>query len=115
MVDVIIIGAGAAGLSAARTLSAKGKSVCIVEARDWIGGRIHTMKGEGFSVPVEAGAEFIHGNLPLTQTLLKEANVSYQAGNGQTWNVEKGKLSKGDLFDKDWDVLIQKLSQLKQD
>ena len=115
MVDVIIIGAGAAGLSAARVLSEKGKSVCIVEARDRIGGRIHTLTSAGFSVPVEAGAEFIHGDLPLTQKLLKESNVSYQDGDGQTWNVENGKLSKGDLFDKDWDVMIQKLNQLRYD
>lgn len=59
--DAIVIGAGAAGLAAARTLSGRGKRVCLVEARDRIGGRVHTLHVSGLPVPVELGAEFIHG------------------------------------------------------
>lgn len=115
MLDVIIIGAGAAGLSAARILSQAGKSICIVEARNRIGGRIHTIKGEGFSIPVEAGAEFMHGELPLTKALMKEANVKYRAGEGKTWNVYDNQLSEDDLFHDDWDILLERLQQLEQD
>lgn len=115
MVDIVIIGSGAAGLSAARVLSRSGKTVCILDARDRIGGRIHTIKGEGFSIPVEAGAEFMHGELPLTKSLMKEAKVSYRAGEGRTWNVEKGHLSEGDLFHEDWDKLMDCLEKLDQD
>lgn len=113
--DIIIIGAGAAGLTAARILSQSGKSVCLLEARDRIGGRIQTIKGEGFSMPVEAGAEFMHGELPLTKALMKESNVSYQAGVGRTWKIQKNQLSEGDLFHDDWDELMDCLQKLDHD
>jgi monoamine oxidase len=115
MIDVILIGAGAAGLSAARMLSRSGKSVCILEARDRIGGRIHTLKDEGFSIPAEGGAEFMHGELPLSKALMKEVNVTYRAGEGSTWNVQQNQLSEGDLSHDDWGVLMQRLQQVDQD
>ena len=42
--DILIIGAGAAGLMVAYKLSAKYKNVIVLEARDRIGGRIHTIE-----------------------------------------------------------------------
>ena len=62
--DVIVVGAGAAGLAAAAHLSRNGKSVCILEARERIGGRILTASPRGSVVPLELGAEFIHGESP---------------------------------------------------
>lgn len=59
--DVIVIGAGAAGLCAARTLTRAGVSVTILEARHRIGGRIHTLHDPLLPAPVELGAEFVHG------------------------------------------------------
>ena len=64
--DVIIIGAGAAGISAAHALCHKGKKVLVLEARSRVGGRIHSIDDAAFPQPVEAGAEFIHGKLPVT-------------------------------------------------
>ncbi len=58
--DVIVIGAGVAGLTAARELARAGASVCVVEARHRRGGRVHTIR-DFCSEPVEGGAEFIHG------------------------------------------------------
>lgn len=115
MVDVLVVGAGAAGLSAARNLLRAGKSVIVLEARDRIGGRIHTIHGEGFSFPVEAGAEFIHGDLPFTKSLMKEAKVSYFAGEGRAWNVQSNKLSEGDIFHDDWDLMVKKLHEIDHD
>jgi monoamine oxidase len=115
MTDTIIIGAGAAGLSAARKLLQLGSTVCVLEARDRVGGRIHTMNAQGFSVPIEAGAEFIHGELPLTKALMKEAGVSYRAGEGKSWNVAKGRLSEGEFFDDDWEAFMDTLHTLKED
>ena len=59
--DVIIIGAGVAGLTAARALSNSGLTVVILEARDRAGGRILTRHIPSFPTPIELGAEFIHG------------------------------------------------------
>jgi monoamine oxidase len=73
--DVLVIGAGAAGLAASRALHDAGCKVLVLEARDRIGGRIHT--DETFaSIPVELGAEFIHGDNAVTHDLVREAGLS---------------------------------------
>lgn len=54
---VIIVGAGAAGLMAAKTLLEKGQEVVLLEARDRVGGRVHTNRDWGF--PLELGANWI--------------------------------------------------------
>ena len=58
--DVLIIGAGAAGLAAAHTLTAAGFRVLILEARDRIGGRIYTHPESTPEIPIEMGAVFVH-------------------------------------------------------
>jgi monoamine oxidase len=60
--DVLVIGAGAAGLSVARELSTAGVKTLVLEARDRVGGRVFTDHSLGF--PVELGAEFVHGRSP---------------------------------------------------
>ena len=70
---ILIIGAGAAGLMAAKRL-AKRYRVIVLEADDRTGGRIYTTDVTGFTRPIEAGAEFVHGKLPLTMRLLKKAD-----------------------------------------
>ena len=55
--DVIVIGAGAAGLAAARDLSSAGRKVCILEGRERIGGRIFTIHAADLPLPIELGAE----------------------------------------------------------
>jgi len=56
--DVVVIGAGLAGLTAARDLLAAGRSVMVLEARDRVGGRVLNV-GLGDGVITEGGAEFI--------------------------------------------------------
>ena len=58
-VDVIIIGAGAAGLAAARVLLAAGKTIAVLEARDRLGGRARSETGFYGSV-IDHGASLIH-------------------------------------------------------
>ena len=58
--DVVIIGAGSAGLSAARTLISEGKSVIIVEGSDRIGGRAYT-ESDTFGVPLDHGCSWVMG------------------------------------------------------
>ncbi len=80
--DVLILGAGAAGLTAARELSAAGKRVLLLEGRDRIGGRIFTHHTAEY--PVELGAEFIHWRPPEIFELVKQANLQLGA---IAWNV----------------------------
>lgn len=59
--STLVIGAGTAGLVAANALRNAGEPVTVLEARDRIGGRVHTDRS--FSdIPVELGAEFVHGD-----------------------------------------------------
>ena len=74
-VDVVVIGAGAAGLAAARLLHDAGLNIVVLEARARIGGRIYTHREPGIPEPIELGAEFIHGDAPETQALLDEAGL----------------------------------------
>ncbi|MBZ0290175.1 MAG: FAD-dependent oxidoreductase, partial [Anaerolineae bacterium] len=74
MHHTIIIGAGAAGLAAGRTLHDAGYDILILEARDRIGGRVwtdHTFA----DFPVELGAEFIHGEHAATHDLVRQAGL----------------------------------------
>ncbi|HMH20667.1 MAG TPA: FAD-dependent oxidoreductase, partial [Puia sp.] len=112
---VIIIGAGAAGLMAAYALSAAGVETILLEAADAPGGRIRTLHGNGFTRPVEAGAEFVHGDLPLTLRLLKEAGIPFHKVGGKMISVNKG-VWGGQLFLHDqWDQLMVQMSKLKKD
>ncbi len=63
-VDVAIVGAGVAGLTLASLLEQAGLIVVLLEARDRIGGRIHTVHDPLSPVPIELGAEFVHGRPP---------------------------------------------------
>ena len=113
--DILIIGAGAAGLAAAHFLAQKGFKVTLLEARDRIGGRIHTMFDDGFSPFAELGAEFIHGDLPVTFSLVKEANIAYHKTEGEMWQFKDGGFSKEGHFIEDWDYLLEQLHQVKED
>jgi monoamine oxidase len=99
--DVVIIGAGAAGLIAARDLAESGRSVLLLEARDRLGGRIWTRHEVDSAAPIELGAEFIHGNSPLTLQLLQKAGHAAVELTGPHWTLLHGRLQKrtDDLFD----------------
>jgi monoamine oxidase len=65
--DVLVLGAGAAGLAAAHELSRAGRYVIVLEARPRPGGRIHTLYDPFWPIPVELGAEFLHGEAKTTR------------------------------------------------
>jgi monoamine oxidase len=58
-VDVVVVGAGAAGIAAARRLMAEGRSVTVLEAKDRTGGRCIT-DTTAFGLPMDLGAHWIH-------------------------------------------------------
>jgi monoamine oxidase len=89
--DVVIIGAGVAGLSAARALAESGHSILLLEARDRVGGRVWTRREIDTAAPVELGAEFIHGQIPQTLNLLHEAGTAALSADGPHWTLLHGK------------------------
>lgn len=97
-VDVIVIGAGAAGLVAASELAEAGLSVVILEARQRVGGRIFTLNDLGQQFPIELGAEFIHGRPPEILDVLRHSKVPVSEVTGDNWCVQNGRLSSCDFF-----------------
>ncbi|MFY7728586.1 MAG: flavin monoamine oxidase family protein [Flavobacterium sp.] len=112
--EILVLGGGAAGLMAAFTLARAGKTVTVLEARDRVGGRIHTVC-QSFTEPTELGAEFIHGNLPLTLQLLKQAGIQKHPVDFEMWHFKDGSLVQSHEFIENWDDLLEKLNSLEQD
>jgi monoamine oxidase len=96
--DVLVVGAGAAGLAAAAELARAGRSVLIVEARDRIGGRCYTRRLPGVPAPVELGAEFIHGRPEATMALLREAGTPAVDSTRTQLVAYEGRLHSTNIF-----------------
>ena len=73
MIDVLILGAGMAGLAAARALAERGVRVRVLEAQERVGGRVSSRTVDGATV--ELGAEFVHGRPAELWALIEEAGV----------------------------------------
>lgn len=113
--NTIIIGAGAAGLIAAYELAKTNQKVTILEARNRIGGRCYTFSGQDFTQPIELGAEFIHGELPLTLKLLKEANIKYKPVSGDNFQFKNGEIKQSEFFMEHWDAFEKALNEVQED
>ncbi len=106
--NVIIIGAGVAGLAAQQRLTAAGIRPLVLEARDRIGGRVLTRYHAGF--PIDLGPEWLDGR-GLVRHLLDEKGVSLEEGTGGFWIRSRDGLKRaGAPYDR---TLIRKLRAIK--
>jgi monoamine oxidase len=117
-IDVLVLGAGVAGLAAARSLAEAGKRVVILEATRRIGGRIYTEYVPGREAgpqAVELGAEFVHGLPEMTWNLLREAGLETQELDGSHLYVGPGRLTSGEQFAHDAVAVLEQMTDWLKD
>jgi protoporphyrinogen oxidase len=116
--DVLVIGAGVAGLNAGRLLAEAGQRVAILEARDRIGGRIWTQPiSLGQSQPpiaVELGAEFVHGLPQETWSLIEQAGLSTLEFDGSSLWFDGSRLMAANEQRGTTDGVLEDLTQWMQ-
>ena len=112
--DILIIGAGAAGLMAMNELVQSGYSVCLLEATDRPGGRIATQIN-AWGESIETGAEFIHGKTSVTSELLKRASIPYVSAKGKMISVRNSVWLGEEINEIDFKVFSDRLSSLGKD
>jgi monoamine oxidase len=71
--DVIVVGGGFAGVTAAREVALRGRSVLLIEARDRLGGRTWSAEWDG--IPVEYGGAWVHWHQPHTWSEITRAGL----------------------------------------
>jgi monoamine oxidase len=96
-------------LAAAHDLSQAGRTVTILEARNRTGGRIHTIHLVDDPLPVELGAEFVHGEAEETLRIVRAAKLLLDQLPDDHLRAHNGKLSAPGDF---WKVITQALRQL---
>jgi monoamine oxidase len=106
VIDAIVVGAGAAGLRAGAELLRKRASVLVVEARDRIGGRVHSVEDRELGRVVELGAEFVHG--PLGE--LKRAKLRLEEMDGRQMALLDGELRD---VTRDFHSMLRKLARAR--
>ncbi|MBB4378419.1 monoamine oxidase [Bradyrhizobium sp. Rc3b] len=112
---IVIVGAGAAGLMAARELARAGRKVTVLEARERCGGRILPLPVSEFGYPAAGGAEFVHGEAPVTRGLLREAGLSLHEIAGEQWSFDGTALLREERDDPHEAKLQAVLKDLKDD
>ena len=109
-----VIGAGVAGLAAAGRIAAADIPVTVVEARGRVGGRIETVRLLGWPVPIEAGAEFIHGRPQETWAAVRAANLAVYEVSENHWDASCVP-PRSMRFDQLWTTISERMRKLSQD
>jgi monoamine oxidase len=92
--DVIVAGAGIAGLAAAVELGKAGLKVLVLEARDRVGGRILTLPGLTPEHAIELGAEFVHGKPKQFDDYLRAHGLKSYETQGENYCLERNRLEQ---------------------
>ena len=109
--EVLIIGAGVAGLAAAAKLSGAGVRTLILEARDRIGGRVLTIHPPDSGAPVELGAEFVHGRPPESFELIKKGQLKAREVKGEPFCSNEQAIGRCDF----WERIEKVLERMKKE
>lgn len=112
---VAVLGAGVAGLAAAAALAEAGRDVVVLEARDRVGGRVHTLRPDGAARPVELGAEFIHGEPPSLMALAREAGLEVEETAGELRELDAGRLRAPGGEEPGMGTLFERLGEAAED
>ena len=91
--EVVVIGAGVAGLACTQALCEAGLRVTILEARSRVGGRIWTVHPSLTNAPVELGAEFIHGLPREVWQIVERADLQTHELTPNRWRLEQARLA----------------------
>jgi monoamine oxidase len=111
---VIIVGAGASGLIAASEISNR-CGVTILEANMQTGGRIRTMPMKSGDGIIECGAEFVHGDTPITSKLVNDAGLKLVKLDGKMLRKQgKQWIEEEDMIE-GWDELVEKMKSQRND
>jgi len=113
--DVVVIGAGIAGIAAAHQLSRSGLNVSLLEARDRPGGRILTLHPASLAAPIELGAEFVHGKPPTICEIVEREGLEVEELTGEPWCGENDQLQKCDELFAEVDKIFEALEKTKSD
>jgi monoamine oxidase len=92
--DILIAGAGIAGLAAGRRLAEAGARVTLLEARERVGGRMSSVRHPECDLALELGAEFVHGRPPELLELIDEAGLTVFEIGGEHICFENGILDE---------------------
>jgi monoamine oxidase len=98
-----------------RALEERGIRTCVLEARDRIGGRIHTIRDSRVAHPIELGAEFVHGSAPDVLDIIREARLLAYTVEGERWRSRGGRLTRLHDFWKQLDTVMRRLDARKAD
>ncbi|HEV3303836.1 MAG TPA: FAD-dependent oxidoreductase, partial [Planctomycetaceae bacterium] len=109
--DVIVIGAGAAGVFAMRELVRSGLTAICVEARNRIGGRIFTRRSLARH-PIELGAEFVHGEGNIVHELSREYGLTLVPHVGKAYSWFDGQLLPDSQLPRPPQQLLHELRRL---
>jgi monoamine oxidase len=112
LLDVVVVGAGVAGLAAADRLREQGLALRILEARGRIGGRVWTRHPRSLTVPVELGAEFTHGEAGEVMEIARRESLAVVDIAGRRWSSRGGKLR---ILDDFWERLDRVMRRLDEE
>jgi monoamine oxidase len=112
--DVIVIGAGAAGMTAAGELMANGRRTLVLEANARPGGRIWTIHPTGVPSPIELGAEFIHGMPEEIWRIVEHERIRLCDISSARWQAAAGTFRQQGQFFPQLNEVMERLGEFSK-